>query len=67
MKIFIFLLVILLVNCRPDIVGVEDAELWSICDTINIKYNPRDSLTTCTLRCVDEYGDESIIYINCGE
>lgn len=53
-------------SCRPNI--TEAGEIVSIqtCDTINVKYNPRDSITTCTLRCVDEFGNETIIYINCG-
>ena len=66
MKKFIFLLVvILLVSCRSNVVEVEEVELWSVCDTINVKYNPRDSITTCTLRCIDENGNEFVIYINC--
>ncbi len=66
--IFISLLVvILLLSCRLNVVEVDDVELWIVCDTINVKYNPRDSITTCTLRCVDKFGNESIIYINCDE
>jgi len=64
--VLIALVLILFVGCRSwePIVGIEDIE-YAQCDTISIK--TLDGVTTCTVRCVVQSGNETLFYINCDE
>ena len=66
MKGVVLIALLLFAGCRSwePVVGVEDIE-YSICDTISIK--TLNGITTCTVRCTDQYGNETTTYINCDE
>ena len=66
MKGMVLIVLMLFAGCRSwePVVGIEDIE-FAICDTISIK--TLNGITTCTIRCTDQYGNETIKFINCGE
>ena len=63
MRLLLLLAMILFMfACRDAVVYEVEYAGMLVCDTINIKYNTVTCDTVYTLRCVDEYGNEYIIY-----
>ena len=68
-SIALILLLFICLTCRDGLIDTDDINpnsFW-FCDTVNIKYNPGNGETTCTVRCTDKDGNEYIKYIDCND